>query len=151
MLILRRKEFRLQTTSGFSVPTAVAPQSRTRPIRHDGVDKVTGRALYGADFHIAGMLHGAVLRGPHAHARIISIDGSRTVAHPGVKAMVTAKDFSPPEDKTAVFGGMAIRMKGLCENILATDKALYKRHAIAAVNPHIAEEALGLMSSISCR
>ena len=49
----------------------------TRPIRHDGVDKVTGRALYGADFQAAGLLHGRVLRSPHAHARIKSIDTSR--------------------------------------------------------------------------
>ena len=61
----------------------------TRPIRHDGVDKVTGRALYGADFQTAGLLHGRVLRSPHAHARIKSIDTSRAEAYPGV----TAKDF----------------------------------------------------------
>jgi xanthine dehydrogenase molybdenum-binding subunit len=46
----------------------------TRPIRHDGVDKVTGRAKYGADYAFAGMLHGKVLRSPHAHARIKSIN-----------------------------------------------------------------------------
>jgi CO/xanthine dehydrogenase Mo-binding subunit len=45
----------------------------TRPIRHDGADKVTGRALYGADFQIAGLLHGFILRSPHAHARIIRL------------------------------------------------------------------------------
>ena len=40
----------------------------TRPIRHDGEDKVTGRALYGADFTTTGLLHGKVLRSPYAHA-----------------------------------------------------------------------------------
>lgn len=45
----------------------------TRPIRHDGVDKVTGRALYGADLRLTGCLQGAVLRSPHAHARIGAI------------------------------------------------------------------------------
>ena len=65
----------------------------TRPIRHDGVDKVTGRALYGADFQAVGLLHGRVLRGPHAHARIKSIETSRAEAYPCVKAVVTAKDF----------------------------------------------------------
>ena len=40
----------------------------TRPIRHDGVDKVTGRAVYGADVQLAGLLHGRILRSPHAHA-----------------------------------------------------------------------------------
>ena len=42
----------------------------TRPIRHDGVDKVTGRARYGADITLPGLLHGKVLRSPHPHARI---------------------------------------------------------------------------------
>ena len=61
----------------------------TRPIRHDGLDKVTGRAAYGADFSLPGMLHGAVLRSPHAHARIVSIDTSAAEAVPGVMAVVT--------------------------------------------------------------
>ena len=65
----------------------------TRPIRHDGVDKVTGRAQYGADISLAGLLHGKVLCSPHAHARIKSIDTSAAEALPGVKAVVTAKDF----------------------------------------------------------
>ncbi len=53
----------------------------TRPIRHDGADKVTGRALYGADFTMAGLIHGAILRSPHAHARIKSIDTSKAEAY----------------------------------------------------------------------
>ena len=60
----------------------------TRPIRHDGLDKVTGRANYGADFTLPGMLHGHVLRSPHAHARIVSIDTSAAEATPGVKAQL---------------------------------------------------------------
>ncbi len=116
----------------------------TRPIRHDGVDKVTGRAIYGADFQITGLLHGRVLRSPHAHARIVSIDTSRAEAHPGVKGVVTAQDLPPAEDKMADLGEGAVSLKYLCDNILASDKVLYKGHAIAAVaatNPHIAEEA----------
>jgi len=54
----------------------------TRPIRPDGVDKVTGRASYGADLAMPGMLHGAVLRSPHAHARIVSIDTTRPQRSP---------------------------------------------------------------------
>jgi CO/xanthine dehydrogenase Mo-binding subunit len=50
----------------------------TRPIRHDGWDKVTGAARYGADIQLPGMLHGMILRSPHAHARIRSIDTSRS-------------------------------------------------------------------------
>ena len=76
----------------------------TRPIRHDGVDKVTGRALYGADFQTAGLLHGRVLRSPHAHAWIKSIDTSRAEAYPGVKAVVTAKDFPEVGDTIANLG-----------------------------------------------
>jgi CO/xanthine dehydrogenase Mo-binding subunit len=49
----------------------------TSPLRHDGTDKVTGRAQYGADIRLPGMLYGAVLRSPHAHARILSIDISK--------------------------------------------------------------------------
>ncbi len=120
----------------------------TRPIRHDGVDKVTGRAIYGADFQITGLLHGRVLRSPHAHARIISIDTSRAEAHPGVKGVVTAQDLPEAADKIADLGEGAVSLKYLCDNILASDKALYKGHAIAAVaatNPHIAEEACSLI------
>ena len=120
----------------------------TRPIRHDGVDKVTGRAIYGADFQITGLLHGRVLRSPHAHARIQSIDTSRAEALPGVKGIVTAGDLPAAEDKIADLGEGAVSLKYLCDNILASDKALYKGHAIAAVaatSPHIAEEACELI------
>ena len=65
----------------------------TRPIRHDGVDKVTGRAKYGADIRLSGLLHGIVLRSPHAHARIVRIDTSRAEALAGVRAVVTAADI----------------------------------------------------------
>ena len=120
----------------------------TRPIRHDGVDKVTGRAIYGADFQITGLLHGRVLRSPHAHAKILSIDTSRAEALPGVKGIVTADDLPAAEDKMADLGEGAVSLKYLCDNILASDKALYRGHAIAAVaatSPHIAEEACQLI------
>ena len=118
----------------------------TRPIRHDGADKVTGRALYGADFDTAGMLHGHVLRSPHAHARIKSIDTSAAEAMPGVLAVVTNADFTGDDDAIVDFGEGATSLKWLRDNVLASDKALYKGHAIAgvaAVNPHVAEEAVG--------
>ena len=120
----------------------------TRPIRHDGADKVTGRALYGADFDTAGMLHGQVLRSPHAHARIKSIDTSAAEAMPGVLAVVTNADFIGDDDAIVDFGEGATSLKWLRDNVLASDKALYKGHAIAgvaAVNPHVAEEALALI------
>ena len=65
----------------------------TRPIRHDGLEKVIGAAKFGADTQLSGMLHGKVLRSPHAHARIKSIDTSKAEALPGVTAVVTSKDF----------------------------------------------------------
>ena len=120
----------------------------TRPIRHDGVDKVTGRAKYGADINLAGMLHGKILRSPHAHARIRSIDTSRAEALPGVKAVLTARDFPIVEDAILDYFETRGSIRTVAENVLASDKALYKGHAIAVVaaeSPHIAEEALDLI------
>jgi CO/xanthine dehydrogenase Mo-binding subunit len=62
----------------------------TRPLRPDGVDKVTGRAQFGADMHLPNMLVGKVLRSPHAHARIKSIDISKAQGLKGVKPMRSA-------------------------------------------------------------
>jgi len=112
----------------------------TRPIRPDGADKVTGRAQYGGDFQASGLLDGKMLRSPHAHARIKSIDTSKAEAYPGVLAVVTGKDLPDPGDDTG--------LKYSRDNILASDKTLYKGHAIAAVaatSPHIAEEAVALI------
>ena len=120
----------------------------TRPIRHDGTDKVTGRAPYGADFEMVGLLYGKVLRSPHAHARIRSIDISKALALPGVRAVVTAADLPAVSDRVADLGEGAASLKSLSDNVLASDKALYKGHAVAgvaAISPHIAEEALGLI------
>ena len=120
----------------------------TRPVRPDGADKVTGRAIYGADMRLTGMLHGKVLRSPHAHARIRSIDTSKAKALPGVKAVVTAHDMPKAEDRMANLGEMSVNVKHLSNNALAYDKALYRGHAVAAVaavNVHIAEEALSLI------
>ncbi len=121
----------------------------TRPVRHDGADKVTGRALYGADFSTAGLLHGKVLRSPHAHARIKSIDTSKAEAHPGVRAIVTGKDLAPAEPGIMVdLGEGSDNLHYLRTNILARDKVLYKGHAVAAIaalSPHEAEEALSLI------
>lgn len=112
----------------------------TRPVRHDGADKVTGRALYGADFAAAGLLHGKVLRSPHAHAVIKSIDTSKAEALDGVHAVVTAADYPDSGGDNAA--------KCMRNNLMASDKALYQGHAIAAVaaiNAHVAEEAIALI------
>ena len=120
----------------------------TRPIRHDGVDKVTGRAVYGGDTRLPGLLYGQVLRSPHAHARIKSIDTSRAAALPGVKAIITGKDFPNAGDQIVDLGEGPARLKYIRDNVLATDKALYSGHPVAAVcatSLHIAEEALDLI------
>ena len=122
----------------------------TRPIRHDGVDKVTGQARYGADIRLPGMLYGKVLRSPHAHARILSIDTSRAEALPGVHAVVTAADLVQHAGRiTDVTEGMMHNLRFMSNNILAADKVLYKGHAVVAVaatSVHVAEEALGLIA-----
>ena len=96
----------------------------TRPDRPDGLDKVTGRAKYGADFNAPNMLHAAVLRSPHAHARIIKIDTSKAEVLSGVKAVVTRTDFPT---------GLKGEDFYLQENTIAGDRALYDGHAVAAV------------------
>ena len=104
----------------------------TRPVRPDGVDKVTGRANFGADLSLPGMIHGKVLRSPHAHARITSVDVSGALAMEGVLAAVSGRDFAEQTDD-------------LGRNVIARDKALYHGHAVAAVaaiNPLLAEQAL---------
>lgn len=120
----------------------------TRPIRHDGLDKVTGRALYGADVKPTGVLYGRMLRSPHAHARILGIDSSMAERLPGVKAVVTGRDLPKLASKIADLGEEAVNLRDLSNNILAAGKVLYQGHAVAAVaatSAHIAEEALALI------
>ena len=121
----------------------------TRPIRHDGADKVTGQAKYGADIILPGLLHGKILRSPHAHARIKSIDTSKAEAAPGIHAVVTSADWEQPTGKVEDLAeGSIHNLRFMSNNILAYGKVLYKGHAVAAVaaaNPHQAEEALALI------
>jgi CO/xanthine dehydrogenase Mo-binding subunit len=111
----------------------------TRPDRPDGLDKVTGRARYGADISAPGMLHAAVVRSPHAHARIRGIDASQALALDGVKAVVTRADLPT---------GLTGEDWNLQENTLAGEVALYDGHAVAAVaatSKLIAQEAARLI------
>ncbi|MEX2247825.1 MAG: xanthine dehydrogenase family protein molybdopterin-binding subunit [Dehalococcoidia bacterium] len=120
----------------------------TRPVRPDGVDKVTGRALYGADLRLPGMLFGRIKRSPHAHAIIKRIDVSKARALPGVKAIVTAADLPEAEDKVQNLGEGSANLRELSNNVLASGKVLYRGHAVAAVaavNVHVALEALDLI------
>jgi len=117
----------------------------TRPIRHDGADKVTGKAIYTADFKLPGMLHGAILRSPHPHANIKSIDTSAAEAMDGVTAVITAADMPGLKDKNANLGEGSVNLLDLGSNVLAHGKVLYRGHAVAAVAAktiHIAQEAI---------
>jgi len=120
----------------------------TRPVRPDGVPKVTGAAKFGADYHLPGMLYGMVLRSPHAHARIRSIDTSRAEALPGVKAVMTGADL--PDHPFAYVGPdrLAVNFWHVTRNIMSREKVLYEGHAVAAVaaiSAVIANRALGLI------
>ena len=121
----------------------------TRPIRHDGAEKVTGRARYGADVILPGLLHAKVLRSPHAHARIKSINTSRAEVLPGVRAVVTSAEFPQPKGRLSDQSeGAMVNPRFLSNNCLAGDKALYRGHAVAGVaatSVHIAEQALQLI------
>src|SRR5258708_6965176 len=120
----------------------------TRTIRPDGVDKVTGRARFGADYGLPGQLIGRVLRSPHPHARIVSIDTSKALALPGVKAVVTRDDFADQPSEFVPAGEMMMNYKDVVRNVMAREKALYEGHAVAAVaaiSAHIARKALKLI------
>jgi CO/xanthine dehydrogenase Mo-binding subunit len=120
----------------------------TRTVRPDGVDKVTGRARFGADFNLPGQLVGRVLRSPHAHARILSIDTSKAEQLPGVKAVVTRDDFQDQSSEFIPAGEMMINYRDMVRNILAREKVLYEGHAVAAVaatTVAIAKKALRLI------
>ena len=118
-----------------------------RTIRPDGMDKVTGSAQYGADFTMPGMIWGKVLRSPHAHAIIKSIDTSKAAAMKGVLAVMTGADLPDiPRDIPVPMGPNDLRW--IARGVMARDKALYAGHAVAAVaatSARIAEAALALI------
>jgi CO/xanthine dehydrogenase Mo-binding subunit len=120
----------------------------TRTVRPDGVDKVTGRARFGADFNLPGQLVGRVLRSPHPHARILSIDTTKAEALPGVKAVVTRDDFADQPSEFIPAGEMMMNYRDVVRNVMAREKALYEGHPIAAVaatSAAIARRALKLI------
>jgi xanthine dehydrogenase molybdenum-binding subunit len=116
----------------------------TRPIRHDGYDKVTGRAIYGGDIKLPGMIWGVMVRSPHAHANIKSIDTSAAEAMEGVMAVVTGDDMPEAPSKLVDLGEGNVNFKWASNKLMASDKVLYRGHpvaAIAAVDRYVAEEA----------
>jgi len=118
-----------------------------RTIRPDGVEKVTGRAAFGADFSQPGMLYGRVLRSPHPHARIKAINFEKALALPGVKAVMSGRDLVDfPWDKPVILGIQDLRF--ISRNVMARDRAFYAGHAVAAVaatSVKIAVEAVKLI------
>jgi CO/xanthine dehydrogenase Mo-binding subunit len=113
----------------------------TRPNRPDGVDKVTGRARFGADAVAPGQLVGLILRSPHAHAKIKSIDASKALKLAGVKSVITSADLPDKTDGDAGLYDVLV-------NVMAREKALYEGHAVAAVaatSASIAKAALKLI------
>jgi CO/xanthine dehydrogenase Mo-binding subunit len=120
----------------------------TRAVRPDGVDKVTGRARFGADLAMQGQLVGRVLRSPHAHARIKSIDVSAAAALPGVKAVVTRDDFKEQPSEFIPAGEMMINYRDVVRSVMAREKVLFEGHpvaAVAATSAAVAKKALGLI------
>src|SRR5260370_38644055 len=103
-----------------------------RPVRDDGGEKVTGRAKYGADYAFADMLHGKVLRSPHAHAIIKSIKVDKALALPGVRAVLTGDELPELPDKAEPMGEVPTNLRHATHNVLARGKCLYNGHAIAA-------------------
>ncbi len=112
----------------------------TRPVRHDGLEKVTGRARFAADLNMSGQVHGIVVRSPHAHARIVSIDTSEAEAMAGVKAVITGDDF-PAVDPSH-------RQYDMCINVIARDKVLYQGHAVAAVAASTRDQAQAAAAAV---
>ena len=105
----------------------------TRPVRHDGFDKVTGRAIYAGDVKLPGLIWGALARSPHAHAKIKSIDTSAAEKIDGVLAIITSKDMPETEDKMIDLGEGDENPRWTSNKLMAGEKALYKGHPVAAI------------------
>ena len=111
--------------------------------RPDAKAKVTGGAQYTDDIHLPGMLHGALLRSPVAHARIASIDVSRARALPGVKCVIAGRDVPAVR-----YGNWRLVPELQDETALAIDKVRFigdEVAAVAAIDADTAQEALGLI------
>lgn len=116
--------------------------------RSDALDKVTGRARFAADYNLPGQLVGCVLRSPHAHARVLSIDTSAAESLPGVKAVVTRDDFPDLPSEVAAAGELMVNYRDVTRNIMAREKVFYDGHAVAAVaatDRRTAKQALKLI------
>jgi CO/xanthine dehydrogenase Mo-binding subunit len=138
----------MTTIEGADVSAGEFKYIGTRASRPDGFEKVTGRARYGADYVLPGMLWGLVLRSPHAHAWLRSIDSSKARALPGVKAIVTRDDFADQASEIVPAGELVVNYRDVVRNVMAREKVLYDGHAVAAVaatSLAVARQALKLI------
>ena len=132
-------------------PTADFKVIGKRPIRPDGADKVTGRALYGADVRPQDVVWGEVLRSPHAHAVIRRIDTSQATAMPGVLAVITGKDMPVAQSKIVDMGEEVADLKYSSDKLMAHQKVVYRGHpvaAVAALDHNTAAEAARLIEVV---
>mgnify|MGYP001617592335 CR=1 FL=1 len=111
--------------------------------RVDAKVKVTGQAVYAADLILPGMLHGKVLRAPYAHARIVNIDTSRAEKLPGVRSVVTGKDF--PQTKFGFLPSTRDRVAWPRDKVRHYGEAVA---AVAAIDEDLAEEARGKVALV---
>ncbi len=113
-----------------------------RMLRKEDVRFVRGKGQYVDDIQLPGMLHGAILRSPHAHARLVSVDTSAAEAHPGVRAVITGKTLE---------GLKLAWMPSLSHDVvavLATDKVRFQGQEVAFVvadDHYTARDALELI------
>ena len=122
----------MATVENLPSPTTERPIGFGRLKRKEDARFIRGQGNYLDDIRLPGMLHGAILRSPYAHARIVSIDTSAALAHPGVAAVVTAKDLETlglawmptiSYDTQAVLAGDKVRFQGQeVAFVIATDE-----------------------------
>ncbi|MBV9508489.1 MAG: molybdopterin-dependent oxidoreductase, partial [Acidobacteriia bacterium] len=121
--------------------------------RIDAYERVTGKANYTGDVYLPGMLYGRVLRSPHPHARIRSIDFAKAAALPGVKAVITHENCSVVWGAGGVAGG--VQYNDQVKKITKQRRYVFNNPvrfvgepvaAVAATDRHLAEEALALIS-----
>ena len=119
-----------------------------RTIRPDGFDKVTGKANYGADLSLPGMIWGAILRSPHAHANIKKLNVSRAEASPEVLAVATFEDFPSVNSASQIAGTQRMSLMDTACNILANQKVLYHGQAVAAIAARTEAAAIAALDLI---
>ena len=116
----------------------------SRPVRPDGLDKVTGQARYGADLNMQGQLYGHVVRSPHAHSVIKSIDCSKALAMEGVLAVMTGQDLVEPGNQMLGSGEGALALRDVVPMVMSQGRVLFHSQAVAAVaatSPELAAKA----------